>query len=117
MINTIYITLIVVIILDQTDAMDGIKRLLSRFLTNGKVNTSDYSLKPLDCPLCLSWWLNLIYIIAVGKFSLANTVIILLLAISTPIINDIIILAMTAIQRLISLINNIFLKKDNDYDK
>lgn len=102
MINCIWITLITVIVIDQTDVVSHLKRLISRILTKGKSNNDNYELKPIDCSLCTSFWLNLIYLFIAGLIGFFPIVFILALAILTPVINEIITLIINILHKLIN---------------
>lgn len=103
-INILLIAVIVVCIVDISGFIDTLKSALSKLLTKGKFSNSNYSLKPIDCSLCLTWWIGLIYLICYNSVSLLNIAILLLIAISTPIINDIIRLIQDLITKLIQVI-------------
>lgn len=62
-INLILIGLSIVIITDFTDFSDTAKRFFCWVLTRGKVSTSDYVFHLLDCSLCQTFWLGVLYII------------------------------------------------------
>lgn len=98
------IAVIVVCIVDISGFVDTLKSALSKLLTRGKFSNSNYSLKPIDCSLCSAFWLGLIYLIICNSISLLNIAILLLIAISTPIINDIIRFIQDLITKLIQVI-------------
>lgn len=103
-INILLIAVICVCIIDISGFIDTLKSALSKLLTKGKLTNSNYSLKPIDCSLCMTWWLGLIYLIICNSVSLLNIAILLLIAVSTPIINDIIRLIQDLIIKLIQVI-------------
>lgn len=96
--NLIFIWLIVVMIIDISGVMDSIKYGISKFLTHGKIPTTDFRIKPFDCSFCMNFWISLIYIICVGQFSLGLLAFILGLSVLTPILKD-----------LINLVKDIFI--------
>lgn len=104
------IQLICVLVIDISGFIDSIKYGISKILTKGKIQSTDYRLKPFDCSLCMTFWVGLIYIICMGQFSLFLLAYILLLGIMTPIIKDIIILlkdiCIFGINKIYDLINN-----------
>lgn len=102
--NLFLISIIVVCIVDISGFVDTVKSTISKILTNGKFNTADYTLKPFDCSLCMTFWIGLIYLIIYHQLTLLNTSILLLIAVSTPIINDVIRLIQDLINRIISII-------------
>lgn len=61
MINLFFITLIIVFIIDISGIIPNIKGVISLYLTKGKIRKVDYSLKPFDCSLCMTFWVGLIY--------------------------------------------------------
>ena len=96
--NFLLIAVIWVIILDLTDFPDHIKAWISSILTKGKIHSTNYELKPWLCSLCMDFWTSIIYIIVTNQFTLVNIMLALLIAWSTPIIKDILILINTAIE-------------------
>lgn len=103
--NLFLISIIVVCIVDISGFVDTVKSTISKILTNGKFNTADYTLKPIDCSLCMTFWIGLIYLIIYNQLTLLNISILLLIAVSTPIINDLIKLVQDLITKLINIIN------------
>lgn len=61
--------------------------------------------KPFGCPLCLTWWTCLIYIICTGNLTLFNVLACLLFALSTPVINSVYGLVFTTAENFISWLN------------
>lgn len=102
--NLFLIAVIVVCIVDISGFIDSIKSVLNKVITKGKFSNSNYSIKPIDCSLCMTWWVGLIYLIIYNSVSLVNIAILLLIAISTPIINDLIKLIQDLMIKLIQLI-------------
>lgn len=108
--NIFLIAVIVVIVVDITDFVDNIKKLISSLLTNGRIKSNNYSIKPIDCSLCLSFWLSLIYLIIIKQVSLFTITYTLLIAILTPNIQDVIRLVQDSLTKAI----NILYKKINE---
>lgn len=82
-INILCLALVVIYIVDISGIVDSIKWALGRWL-NIKVGR----LKPIDCSLCMTWWVGLIYIIAAGEFSIYTLLCVAIVsALSTPIGN------------------------------
>ena len=69
-IDLILINLITVYIIDQSGAVDSFKSGLKSLLTKGKMKDPDYSLKPFDCSLCMTFWLSIIYLIVTNHISI-----------------------------------------------
>ena len=64
--NYFIIAIIVVYIVDYSGFINELKYGLSKWLTNGKIQTDNYSLKPLDCSLCATFWIAIAYTLYVG---------------------------------------------------
>lgn len=107
--DLLYITIAIVCIVDISGFVDSVKTFLSFIITKGKIAKSDYSLKPFDCSLCLTFWACLIYILATGQFSFLLLAYILLLAVFTVPIKELIILLKDIILKLTSTIYEKFI--------
>lgn len=59
------IAMIVVYIIDLSGIVESVKDALGKWI-GVKVGR----LKPIDCSLCMVWWVCLVYIIATGEFTL-----------------------------------------------
>lgn len=105
-IDLLFITVVVVFIIDLSGVITKIKHLISLILTNGKIIKDNYSIKPFDCSLCMTFWIGLIYISLV-KFTLLNLCLVCLFAFFTTVIKDILYLLKDII---IILINKIYKK-------
>lgn len=107
--NMFLIVIATICIVDLSGFIDTLKSGIKFVLTKGKFSNPDYSLKPIDCSLCMSWWLQLLYLLIIGNCTIINIGIALLLSCSTQQIKGIIQL----IQDLITtLINYIYKKID-----
>lgn len=53
---------------------------------------TNWSLKPLDCPICLTFWVGLIYLFIIKDINLLNITIVCLYSLFQPIINNILII-------------------------
>jgi hypothetical protein len=104
--NLFLIAVITVCIIDISGFVNSIKSALNKVITKRKFSNSNYSIKPFDCSLCMTFWIGLIYLIIYNSVSLINITVLLLIAISTPIINDIIRLIQDLITKLIQVIEN-----------
>lgn len=107
MIDCLLITIIFVIITDQLQFWENFSSSLKSLITRGKFK-SPIRCKILECSCCQSWWVNLIYIIIIGKFSIFMIGYILLLSWSAPIINSIFTLLKNIFLKLINTIANKF---------
>ena len=107
MIDCLLITIIFVIITDQLHFWEEFSSSLKSLITKGKFK-SPIRCKILECSTCQSWWVNLIYIIIIGKFTIPMIVYILVLSWTTPIINSIFTLLKNLFLRIINIIANKF---------
>ena len=105
--NLIYIWIIVVIIIDISGFIDTLKLQLSKFLTKGKIPTTDFRIPPFDCSFCANWWVSLIYIICMEQFSLGLCAFILFLSTLIPVLKEFIFLIQDISIKILQKINNI----------
>ncbi len=70
---------IIVYIVDETGIVDSFKVLIKRWLNT----KSNISLKPLDCSLCMTHWVCLVYVLIFGNFSIFVYLYILFLSCNT----------------------------------
>lgn len=106
LVELILIALFWVLVVDVAQFPAQIKRALFRWI-KGKREYVDYSLKPFDCSLCLTWWTGLIWIIVAG-FRFDYVVLCLGIACFTPTIKDIILLTRDFLGWIIDRAYNIF---------
>lgn len=99
--NALALMVICVIIIDLTTATDTITSLVRMILTKGKFHTP-MELKPFTCALCMSHWVNVIYFLALGQFTILNYLYILVLALFTNVIRELFIKIISKIQQWIS---------------
>ena len=86
--NCFCIMVAVVLIIDLFKFWDNFSSGLIRIITKGKIN-APIALKPFNCSTCLSWWVNLIYLIISGVVTIPNITYILLLSGCTNLIYSI----------------------------
>lgn len=101
------IQLICVLVIDLSGFIDSVKFGISKILTKGKIPTADYRIKPIDCSLCMTFWTGLIYVICMGQFSLFLLAYILLLAIMTTVVKEIIVLIRDILIYIVTKIENL----------
>lgn len=101
-INLILIACIVVMVVDISGVVDSIKSGLKWVLTKGKMNNSDYRLKPFDCSFCMNFWSGIIYLLVIGEFTFNYVAFVLLLSCFTGNIKDAILL----VKDIFTTINN-----------
>jgi hypothetical protein len=53
---------------------------------------NNWSLKPFDCPICLTFWIGLIYLFIIKDITLLNITIVCLYSLFQPVINNILII-------------------------
>lgn len=56
--------------------------------------------KPWSCSLCMTWWVGLIYLLVVGKFTIPMIGLVALLSFMTPVLKDL----MLSVRELLNLI-------------
>lgn len=86
LIKLLFLTLIVVFIIDISGIIESIENFLSKIL-KGKVRIK----KPFSCSLCMVWWLGLAYIIYFNNLTLINICAVALFAYLTNIISSLLI--------------------------
>lgn len=101
--NILLIAIITVIIIDLSGFIQSLESGLSKWL---KANC--HIPRPFSCSLCSTWWLSLIYIIIIGKLTILNVAVILLLSYMTPIIKDILIFIKDISSQIITIMYKLF---------
>lgn len=86
-INILLIATICVIVTDCTDFFEYVKHWIWKFAFNNSKPYRDFEIKILQCSLCQTWWLSLIYLIISHHITLPYITLSLLAAYMTPIIN------------------------------
>ena len=81
----IELTVIVVIIVDISGFIDSIKSLIGKVL-----GINNVKLKPLDCSLCMTFWVSMVYLLITNELSITAVMVTLLLSTMTPVIGDLI---------------------------
>ena len=92
MLNLFLIAVIVVIVIDLSGITLSIKSSIKRLLTRGRMSDPNYSLKPIDCSFCMTFWTGLVWLLVTHSFSLWMLTYLLLLCVMTPVIGQVIIL-------------------------
>lgn len=105
--DLLIMTCVIVWIIDLTDIVEVIKKQIWKYVWNEKKEYREYTLKPIDCSLCMTWWTGLIYLIIVGKFNLMMIGLVGLLSFLTPVVRDILILIKDILINSINLIYKI----------
>ena len=92
MLDLFLIAVIVVIVIDLSGITLSIKSSIKRLLTRGRMSDPNYSLKPIDCSFCMTFWTGLVWLLVTHSFSLWMLTYLLLLCVMTPVIGQVIIL-------------------------
>ena len=83
--NLIAILIICVIVIDISGFVHSIKAAIGKYL---KISPNSFRIKPFDCSFCMTFWVSVIYLLVVGRFTLVNIAIVLLLCcLTTPLKN------------------------------
>lgn len=91
-IDLILIQLIIVFIIDLSGAVESFKLFISKILTKGKIQTTNFDLKPFTCSLCSTWWIGLIYLLICHSFTIPYIALVALLSYLTPLSSSILLL-------------------------
>lgn len=75
-VDLLMIQVICVLIVDFTGFVDTLKGAVGRWLRI----KGEYSLKPIDCSLCMTWWTGFIYLLITGNLTIFYIMITLILA-------------------------------------
>ena len=79
------ILIISVLVIDISGFVHSIKVAIGKFLG---ISPNSFRIKPFDCSFCMTFWVSMIYLLVVGRFSLVNIAIVLLLCcLTTPLKN------------------------------
>lgn len=101
MIDILLIAIICVIIIDLSGVTDSIKSALKRIVTKGRMSDPNYSLKPIDCSFCITFWTGLVYMLITHSLTLWMTAYLLCICVMTPVIKDILILIKETLLKII----------------
>ena len=101
------IQFILVVIIDDSGFIDSVKRGISKLLTNGKIITDNFDLKPFSCSYCMQVWCGLAYLLIIGQFTIPYIAFNFLLAVMVPITKDLVNLLRDICIRLINKIYDI----------
>ena len=79
------ILIISVLVIDISGFVHSIKVAIGKYL---KISPNSFRIKPFDCSFCMTFWVSMIYLLVVGRFTLVNIAIVLLLCcLTTPLKN------------------------------
>lgn len=88
-INCLAITIICVIIIDIDKFVETFTSYLSYLLTKGK-SKKPWDIKPINCSLCMSFWLMLFYMVFLNNFSILNSMFIVIMSFMSGLIYELI---------------------------
>ena len=79
------ILIISVLVIDISGFVHSIKAAIGKYL---KISPNSFRIKPFDCSFCMTFWISVIYLLVVGRFTLVNIAVVLLLCcLTTPLKN------------------------------
>ena len=79
------ILIICVLVIDISGFVHSIKVAIGKYL---KISPNSFRIKPFDCSFCMTFWVSVIYLLVVGRFTLVNIAVVLLLCcLTTPLKN------------------------------
>lgn len=84
----ILIAFTVVFITDLTDFPSSVKKFIWRAVKGQGKPYKDFSLKLLECSLCQTWWLTLLWTLLAGEMSIGMVFFCAFLAYMTPIMRE-----------------------------
>lgn len=105
MLDLFLIGVICVIIIDISGVTYSIKSGIKRLLTKGMMSDPNYSLKPIDCSFCMTFWSGLVYLLVTNTLSLWMITFLLLICTMTPVIKDVIILVRESLIKILNYFN------------
>ena len=107
MIELILIQFIVVFIVDISGFIDTVKEKLSKLLTNNRIVTTNYRIRPFDCSLCANFWTSLIYLLVTHQFTIPYIAFVCLMSGTTILTKDIFFTLSDCITKILQKISNI----------
>lgn len=85
MANLFSILIICVLVIDISGFVHSIKAAIGKYLG---ISPNSFRIKPFDCSFCMTFWVSVIYLLVVGRFTLVNIAVVLLLCcLTTPLKN------------------------------
>ena len=105
--NLLLIQFIVVFIVDISGFIDTVKEKLSKLLTNNRIVTTNYSIRPFDCSLCANFWISLIYLLVTNQFTISYIAFVCLMSGTTILTKDIFFTLSDCITIILQKIRNI----------
>lgn len=72
LLKLIIINLALILMIDLSGFVPECKHFVSKLLTNNKIDTANFRIKPFDCSYCMTFWCTLLFIICTGQFTFIN---------------------------------------------
>ena len=76
MANLFSILIISVLVIEISGFVHSIKAAIGKYLG---ISPNSFRIKPFDCSFCMTFWVSMIYLLVVGRFTLVNIAVVLLL--------------------------------------
>ena len=87
MVSLFSILIISVLVIDISGFVYSIKVAIGKYLG---ISPNSFRIKPFDCSFCMTFWASMIYLLVVGRFTLVNIAVVLLLCCLTTPLNNLI---------------------------
>ena len=100
-IDLILLQLITVFIVDLSGAIEHLKLFISSYLTKSKIKSTNFSLKPIDCSLCMMHWIGVIYLLFTG-FTIPLYAVVCILSLLTPVTSNLLLYIRDSINKHIN---------------
>lgn len=105
MLDLLLLALIITYCIDVSGFWNEISGIISGWLTDGKIKKS-FTLKPFSCPLCMTFWCGLAYLLITGTFTIPMVAYVCLLSYLTTVFADIMRWVVEALKTLIIKLND-----------
>lgn len=103
--DILLIAAIYVFALDISGFWQALSAGIKKALTHGAMHTP-FELKPFSCSLCMTFWTGLVYLVATAHLTIGNLAYVCLVAMLTPRIKDLLLVADNLLAALFNLIHN-----------
>lgn len=100
-IDLILLQLITVFIVDLSGGIESLKLFISSYLTKSKIKSTNFSLKPIDCSLCMMHWIGVIYLLFTG-FTIPLYAVVCILSLLTPVTSNLLLYIRDSINKHIN---------------
>lgn len=96
--------IVLVYLIDCSGFTESLKLFISKHLTGGKIETTNFSLKPFTCSLCMVWWCGLAYLLLTNQFTVYYLLWVCILSFLTPVTKDILFIVRDVLTYLVNKI-------------